>query len=104
MTQKPEHASSSKVPTKFFGKYRGTVQSNVDPLMLGRVMAEIPAVSFMSNWALPCTPYPANRAQTCAVPPIGAHVWIEFEGGDPDFPVWTGCFWSAGESSLLALP
>jgi hypothetical protein len=25
------------------------------------------------------------------VPPIGAAVWIEFEQGDPNYPVWVGC-------------
>jgi len=24
-------------------------------------------------------------------------VWIEFEHGDPDYPIWTGCFWAQGE-------
>ena len=27
------------------------------------------------------------------VPQIGAGVWVEFEQGDPDYPIWTGCFW-----------
>jgi uncharacterized protein involved in type VI secretion and phage assembly len=27
------------------------------------------------------------------MPQIGAGVWIEFEGGDPDYPIWSGCFW-----------
>jgi hypothetical protein len=27
------------------------------------------------------------------VPQIGAGVWIEFEQGDPDYPIWVGCFW-----------
>ena len=24
---------------------------------------------------------------------MGAGVWIEFERGDPNYPIWTGCFW-----------
>jgi len=31
------------------------------------------------------------------LPPKGANVWVEFEGGDPDYPIWSGCFWSDGE-------
>ena len=31
------------------------------------------------------------------VPPVGANVWVEFEAGDPDYPIWTGCFWGPGE-------
>jgi uncharacterized protein involved in type VI secretion and phage assembly len=32
-----------------------------------------------------------------AIPPTGANVWVEFEGGDPDYPIWGGCFWGIGE-------
>lgn len=31
------------------------------------------------------------------IPPIGALVWIEFEGGDPTYPIWSGCFWNTGQ-------
>ena len=38
------------------------------------------------------------------VPPIGAGVWVEFEQGDPDYPIWTGCYYgSAAEVPALAL-
>ena len=31
-------------------------------------------------------------------------MWIEFEHGDPDYPIWTGCFWgTAAEIPALAL-
>jgi uncharacterized protein involved in type VI secretion and phage assembly len=37
------------------------------------------------------------------VPPIGSGVWIEFEQGDPNHPIWTGCYWgSAAEVPALA--
>jgi hypothetical protein len=32
-----------------------------------------------------------------AIPPVGANVWIEFEGGDPSHPIWSGGFWELGE-------
>ena len=32
-----------------------------------------------------------------AVPPNGANVWVEFEGGNPDYPILSGCFWGLGE-------
>jgi hypothetical protein len=25
-------------------------------------------------------------------------VWVEFEQGDPEYPVWSGCFWAEGEA------
>ena len=37
------------------------------------------------------------------VPPIGAGVWVEFEQGDPNHPIWVGCRWgSAADVPSLA--
>ena len=37
------------------------------------------------------------------VPPIGAGVWIEFEKGDPEYPIWVGGYWgSVAETPALA--
>jgi uncharacterized protein involved in type VI secretion and phage assembly len=90
---------------RFLGKYRGTVVNNVDPLMLGRIQALVPDVSnvMLSSWAMPCLPVGGASMGVFAVPMIGAGVWIEFEQGDPDHPVWVGCFWgSAAETPALA--
>lgn len=87
----------------FYGKYRGKVVNNIDPLFLGRVMAEVPAVpAAIMNFAMPCTPYAGFEVGFYAIPPMGANVWIEFEGGDPNFPIWSGCFWAEGELPLVA--
>lgn len=91
---------------KYFGKYRGTVLNNADPMQMGRLMAQVPDVSNVlpGTWAMPCVPFAGNQAGQLVVPSIGAGVWIEFEQGNPDFPIWTGCFWgSAGELPALAL-
>ena len=84
---------------RFYGKYRGLVAINVDPLSLGRLKAMVPEVlgEIPSSWALPCAPYAGTGAGFFAVPPIGAGVWIEFEAGDVSRPVWTGCWWATGE-------
>lgn len=50
-----------------------------------------------SGWALPSLPYAGRGVGLFLVPPVDASVWIEFEHGDPDYPIWTGCFWSQGE-------
>ncbi len=90
---------------KFYGKYRGKVLDNLDPLTLGRIMAEVAAVPVtMLNWAMPCVPYAGPQVGFYAIPPIGANVWIEYEGGDPNFPVWSGCFWGETEVPLQAQP
>ena len=85
---------------KFFGKYRGTVTDNQDPLKIGRIRATIPAIfgEHESGWALPCTPYAGKNVGLFCIPPIEAMVWIEFESGNPQKPIWTGCFWGDGDT------
>ena len=81
--------------TQFFGKYRGKVENNIDPMMLGRVQVSVPAVlgSGQLSWAMPCAPFAGPGVGLFTVPPVGANVWVEFEAGDPDYPIWSGCFW-----------
>lgn len=81
----------------FWGKYRGIVTDNMDPLMTGRVRARVPDVlgDAESGWAMPCAPFGGSQTGFFAVPKVGAGVWIEFEHGDPDYPVWAGCWWGS---------
>lgn len=91
---------------QFLGKYRARVKINVDPLQLGRLILEIPDVlgSVPSTWALPCFPVVGRQMGIYAIPPVGSAVWVEFEGGKPDYPVWTGGWWGiAAEVPALAL-
>jgi Type VI secretion system/phage-baseplate injector OB domain len=86
---------------KFWGKYRGRVIDNLDPLGLGRVQVDVANVpGSKMNWALPCAPYGGPEVGFYAVPPTGAQVWVEYEGGDPNYPIWVGCFWGEGEVPL----
>ena len=92
--------------SKHFGKYRGTVLNNIDPMQMGRLMVQIPDVSNVipSTWAMPCLPFGGIQSGMFVAPAIGSGVWIEFEQGNPDFPIWVGCFWgSAAEVPALAL-
>jgi uncharacterized protein involved in type VI secretion and phage assembly len=94
---------------QYFGKFRGTVTDINDPLFTGRIRAKVPDVfgEDESGWAMPCAPYGGQSVGFFALPTTGAGVWIEFEHGDPDYPVWTGCwFGSAAELPpvLLAPP
>jgi hypothetical protein len=90
---------------RYYGKYRGTVLNNVDPMQIGRLLAMVPDVLGLtpSTWAMPCVPVAGLQAGVYSVPPIGSGVWVEFEQGDPDYPVWVGSYWgSAAEVPALA--
>jgi uncharacterized protein involved in type VI secretion and phage assembly len=94
------------VSGKFYGKYRGTVFNNLDPLQLGRIQVMVPDVWGLtpSSWAMPCVPIAGKQEGTFFVPQIGAGVWVEFEQGEPDYPIWVGGFWGvAAEIPSLAL-
>ena len=88
---------------QFFGKFRGKVENNVDPMQLGRIQVSVPAVlgDGTLSWAMPCVPYAGPQVGFFAIPPRDANVWVEFEGGDPDYPIWSGCFWGVGEVPAL---
>jgi len=91
---------------RFYGKYRGTVVNNVDPMQIGRIQAIVPDVSnvILTSWAMPCFPMAGIQAGVVAVPAIGSGVWIAFEHGDPDYPIWAGCYYgSAAEVPAMAL-
>jgi uncharacterized protein involved in type VI secretion and phage assembly len=86
------------IKNKFFGKYRGIVTDNQDPTKRGRVKVRVPAVlQDLQVWAVPCLPYAGNNVGVYAIPEAGAGIWIEFEAGDPSYPVWTGGFWADNE-------
>ena len=81
----------------FYGKYRGIVTDINDPLMIGRVRATVPDVmgDQESGWAMPSVPFGGNGMGFFALPKVRAGVWIEFECGDPDYPIWSGCWFGS---------
>jgi uncharacterized protein involved in type VI secretion and phage assembly len=87
---------SNAGPSTYYGKYRGIVTDNQDPLRLGRIQTRVQDVlgSDDIGWALPALPYAGDGVGLYLIPPVGASVWIEFEHGDIEYPIWTGCFWS----------
>lgn len=98
--------ATGSTATRFYGKYRGTVIENIDPLQIGRVLVQVPDVlgETPSSWAMPCVPAAGIQSGTFVVPPITSQVWVEFEQGDPDYPIWTGGFWgTAADVPVLAL-
>lgn len=89
---------------RFFGKYRGKVTDNRDPLQSGRIRARVPDVfgDLDTGWAKACVPLGLSKVKGSALPTVGAGVWIEFEHGDPDYPIWTGCFYDCAADTPVS--
>ncbi len=86
------------IRTRYFGKYRGVVVDTDDPTRRGRLRVRVPAVlGGVESWAMPCVPYAGDGVGFFSLPPAGSGVWVEFEAGDPSYPIWTGAFWADGE-------
>jgi hypothetical protein len=87
--------------SRYYGKYRGLVTDNADPNQQGRVQVRVPGVlGDLLSWAMPCVPYAGKNAGHYFIPEVEAGVWVEFEGGDISFPIWTGTFWADNEAPL----
>ncbi len=97
---------AQKVEHRFYGKYRGFVVDNADPENQGRLTLQVPNLlgkEVVTGWAMPCVPYGGGANQGFLfIPEVGAGVWVEFEAGKLEFPVWVGTFWRkpGGESEL----
>lgn len=93
-------ALAGAVQARHYGKYRGTVTDNRDPTGRGRLRVSVPALMHdQAMWAMPCVPYAGDGVGLFALPPAGAGVWVEFEAGDLNKPIWSGCFWADGQIS-----
>jgi hypothetical protein len=93
---------------KYFGKYRGTVVQNIDPELRGRIICEVPGALGLtpSSWCEACAPLAGPTGTPMGVylvPPIGAGVWVEFEQGDVNKPIWSGCRFGTGDIPPIAL-
>lgn len=82
---------------KFYGKYRGMVVNNIDPMGIGRIQVQVPDVTGLipGGWAMPCFPFASTQLGFYALPQIGGGVWVEFEQGNPDYPIWSGCWYGS---------
>jgi hypothetical protein len=91
--------------SRFYGKYRGLVKDNADPTSRGRLKVQVKSVcGDDAVWAMPCVPYAGNGVGFVALPESGTGVWVEFESGDPSYPIWTGFFWGTDEAPESADP
>jgi uncharacterized protein involved in type VI secretion and phage assembly len=98
-----------QIERRYWGKYRGRVVDNQDPAGLGRLKVSVPSVlgpDVVTGWATPCTPYGGAADQGLFyLPEREAGVWVEFEEGDLEFPIWVGTYWSKpDDGSQIPLP
>lgn len=72
---------------KLYGKFKGKVVDNIDALKRGRVLVLVPSLNSKKpiGWAEACMP-----PSYFAVPHNGEQVWVEFENGDIQLPIYTG--------------
>lgn len=105
MTQSVQPVGGDAAPARYYGKYRGRVVDNIDPMELGRIFVSVATVpGVIASPAMPCVPYAGMQVGTVLIPPIGANVWVEFERGDPSHPIWVGCFWTEGQFPVELAP
>lgn len=78
---------------KYYGKYSGEVIDNHDTDQAGKITVKVQSVfgKDLQVVARPCLPY-----GHFFIPAVGTKVWVEFEAGDPNFPIWVGTWYPAG--------
>lgn len=88
-----------EVQHRFYGKYRGRVSDNSDPLNRGRIRVKVPEVlgDVESGWCVPCVPYAGTDKGWFVIPETDDVVWVEFEAGDPSRPIWVGSWYGDGD-------
>jgi len=85
---------------RFFGKYRGTVDSVEEGDELGIISVKVPDVfgpDRVVERVRPCSPFAGSKHGFVAIPERGDGVWVEFEAGNISLPIWTGFWWANGE-------
>ena len=88
------------MPQAYYGKYRAKVVDIKDPQQRGRIRVMCPRVlgESKSSWCEPCIPVAYDNGGDFALPKVGEFVWVEFEEGNPNKPIYTGGLWSSFNS------
>lgn len=87
--------------TELYGKRRAIVVNSVDPMVRGRLQVDVPSASVTGAWAeasIPPVPQSLLR-----MPTEGSMIWVEFEEGDVERPIWTGATWGTETPGPLIL-
>ena len=92
---------------KYYSFYKAEVHSNEDPESLGRLQLKVPEIygtNAFEYWAKPKGIFAGNGIGFYNLPNVGDNVYVEFEGGNPLYPVWSYRGWSTGEVPEEATP
>jgi hypothetical protein len=74
---------------RLYGVYRGVVKNNNDPQKQRRIKVTVQTTGTeTTDWAWPME----AAGVSTAVPVMGQGVWVQYIGGDPEYPVWFGEF------------
>ena len=85
---------------RYYGIYRGLVADNQDPDFLGRLKLKVPQVyddTVPDIWAWSKGMFAGNQIGFFAIPNVDDGVWVSFENGDPQYPVWEYGWFATGE-------
>lgn len=90
-----------QVGERYYGKYGGVVIDNDDPLKLARLKVKVPTLMQDAEvgWARPALPFAGPASGHVMVPEVDAMVWVEFEAGNLNQPIWSGCFYAENQTA-----
>lgn len=84
---------------RFHGLFKGRVEQRTDPMRLGRLRVRVVGIHDDTiavdqlPWASPR--YPAwTKGGMFFIPPRNEYVWVQFEDGHTEYPVWDGGWWA----------
>lgn len=87
------------------GFHRGIVSNIEDPEQRGRIKCLIPDVlgkEVESAWCEPCVTVAYDRGGDFCLPNVKETIWIAFEDGNPNKPIYMGNWWQKGMTPLGA--
>jgi len=78
---------------RYYSSYRGFVVDNDDPKGLNRIKIISPIIDSFDNtegaWAYPKTNWGGKGYGFNILPQKGDMIWVEFEHGDLNYPIWS---------------
>jgi phage baseplate assembly protein gpV len=91
----------------FYGLYKARVIDNQDPLGLGRLKIhceQVHGTQYPDVWAQTFTPYAGDGFGLFAIPDKGELVWVAFDHGRAEYPIWLGGWYAYGEPTPDMVP